>query len=326
MSLPAANSPLSRSWKDIRQGVNPRAMSKEGRRRRILAAVKFVMLCVVVVGVAWGGLELYLTWESNPTRLKDAGPSVPLKQVVFSSDGVLDRAWLDQTLALPKNASLMKLDLAALEGRLLASNQVQTVMLRRQFADNSLVVTLQERTPVARLMVQVGNTSPRLLLTASDGVVFEGVGYGPVAVEMLPWLADVQLRRTRRHGFEPIAGLDRIAALLTAAHGLVPDLCSGWHVLSLARFASDQEIIVRSGDIPKVMEVIFDARKDFPRQLARLNHIVEFLHTRGAPPMQRVNLALGNQVPVELQDIVSSTPPLSARPKPTSQPKPRRDF
>jgi cell division septal protein FtsQ len=327
MSLPATNSPLSRSWKDIRQGVNPRAMSKEGRRRRIFAAAKLVTLCVVGVGVAWAGLEVYLTWESNPARLKDAGPSVPLKQVVFSADGVLDRAWLDQTLALPKNASLMTLDLAALQARLLASGQVQAVVLRRRFTDNTLMVTVQERTPVARLMVQVGNASPRPLLVARDGVVFEGVGYGPAAVDLLPWLDGVQLRRTQRHGFEPIAGLDRIATLLTAAQGLVPDLCAGWQVLSLARFASDQEIIVRSHEIS---EIIFDARvdvrEDFPRQLARLNHIVEFLRARGAPPMQRVNFALGGQVPVELQDTASSTPARSLRPKPATQPKQRRDF
>ena len=327
MSLPAANSPLSRSWKDIRQGVNPRAMSREGRRRRIFAAAKFVTLCAVVAGAAWTGLEVYLTYESNPARLKDAGPSVPLKQVFFSADGVLDRGWLGQTLALPKGASLMKLDLAALEARLLASGQVQTVILRRRFTDNTLVVTVQERTPVARLMVQVGEMSPRLLLAARDGVVYEGTGYAPAALDLLPWLDGVQLRRTQRRGFEPIAGMDRIAALLTAAQGLVPDLCAGWQVVSLARFASDQEIIVRSREIP---EIIFDARvdvrEDYPRQLARLNHIVEFLHTRGAPPMQRVNFALGSQVPVELQDTASSTPARSVRPKPASQPKQRSDF
>jgi cell division protein FtsQ len=250
MSLSATNSPLSRSWKDIRQGVNQRAMSKEGRRRRILAAAKFVTVCIVVVGAAWAGLEFYLTWETNPARLKDAGPSVPLKQVVFSADGVLDRAWLDQNLALPKNASLMKLDLAALESRLLASGQVQAVVLRRRFTDNALVVTVQERLPIARLMVQVGESSPRPLLVARDGVVYDGVGYEPAALNLLPWLDGVGLRRTPRHGFEPIAGLDRVAALLTAAQGLVPDLCAGWQVISLARLASDQEIIVRSREIP----------------------------------------------------------------------------
>ena len=123
---------------------------------------------------------------------------MPLRQVVFATDGVLDRAWLDQTLALPGGASLMTLDLAALEDRLLASGQVQSVVLRRRFADNTLVVTVQERTPIARVMVQVGGTSPRPRLVARDGVVYEGVGYERTVLERLPWLDGVQLRRTAR--------------------------------------------------------------------------------------------------------------------------------
>ena len=125
MSLPATIPPPSRSWKDIRQGVNPRAMSKEGHRRRRFANLKFAAICALVIGGTVAAIELYLTLESNPSEITDSGRSVPLKQVVFSTDGVLDQTWLDRTLALPKKASLMKLDLAAMEQRLLASGQVR---------------------------------------------------------------------------------------------------------------------------------------------------------------------------------------------------------
>jgi len=319
MNPSAPHSPSSRSWKEIRQGVNARAMSREGRRRQMLALTKAIAACVVLAGFAWAGIELYFTWKLNPTQLKDAGPSVPLKQVVYSTDGVLDRTWLDQALQLPRNPSLMKLDLAALEARLLASGQVQTVVLRRRFTDSTLVVTLTERTPVARLMAQVGDEPAHALLVAADGVLYEGSGYAAPAVGGLPWLDGVRLRRTAR-GFEPIEGMDRVAALLAAAHGLVPEHAAGWDVVSLARLGSDQEIRVHSREIP---EIIFDAHGDFARQLARLDHIVSFLHARGAPPMQRVNFALGNQVPVELQDAAPFAP---ARPHPPSATRHRSDF
>jgi hypothetical protein len=94
-------------------------------------------------------------------------------------------------------------------------------------------------------------------------------------------------------------------------------------VVSLARLASDQEIIVRSREIP---EIIFDAQGDFARQLAKLDYIVESLKTHDAPPMKRVNLALGGQVPVELQESTPLKPAPSALPKTISQPKQRRDF
>jgi cell division protein FtsQ len=323
MSQPATIPLASRSWKDIRQGVSPHAMSKEGRRRMVFASVKFAALCVFVFGGIWAAVEVYQTWESDPARLKEPVKAVPLRQIVFATDGVLERAWLDQTLALPASASLMTLDLSALESRLLASGQVQSVVLRRRFADNTLMVTVQERTPVARVMVQIGEASPRMRLVARDGVVYEGVGYERTVLERLLWLDGIQLRRTAKSGFEPIEGMERVAGLLTAAQGLIPLLCADWQVLSLARLASDQEIIVRSQEIP---EIIFEARGDLPRQLAKLAYIVESLKAHDAPPVKRVNLALGGQVPVELQDSTPLKPARSSLPKTTSQPKQRRDF
>ena len=323
MGLAITNPPHSRSWRDIRQGVNSRAMSREGRRRMVLEMVKLVALCGGIIGGAWAALEVYQTWENDPARLREPVKAAPLRQVVFSTDGVLDRGWLDQTLALPRNASLMALDLTALEGRLLASGQVRSVILRRRFSDNTLVVTVQERTPIARLMVQLGDASPRLRVAARDGVVYEGVGYDRTALERLPWLDGFELRRTARGGFEPIAGLDAAADLLAAAQGLIPQLCAGWQVVSLARLASDQELIVRSREIP---EIVFDARVSFPHQLAKLAYIVDFLHTHGDAPMARVDLAVGSQVPVELQETASLAPARPSFSIPVAQSRPRREF
>jgi cell division protein FtsQ len=323
MSLPASIPPPSRSWKDIRQAVSPRAMSKEGHRRRTVAGLKFAAVCAFLLGGFAAAIAIYLTWESNPASLKDAGGSLPVKQVVFSTDGVLDRAWLDQTLALPKRVSLMSLDLVALERRLLASGQAQSVVIRRRFADNSLVVGVQERTPVARLMAQLDGEAPRLRLVARDGVVYEGVGYEASALDRLPWLDGVKLRRSSKTGIEPITEMDKTARLLQTAQSLVPDLFSGWQVVSLARLASDDQILVHSKAIP---EIVFDARNEFPLQLARLGYIVDFLHSKGAPPLQRIDLALGGQVPVELQETVPLKPAAAPPRKTVSQTKQRRDF
>jgi cell division protein FtsQ len=323
MSLNTSILPPSRSWKDIRQGVSLDAWPREGRKRMVRARVRLAMLCAFIVGCACVALEVYQTWQSNPARLKEPVKAAPLRQVVFSTDGVLDRAWLDQTLALPRNASLMTLDLTALETRLLATGQVHSVVLRRRFSDNSLVVTVQERTPIARLMVQLGNASPRMRLAARDGVTYEGVGYDGATLERLPWLDGFALRRTERHGFEPIAGMDEVANLLSAAEGLVPELCAGWQVVSLARLASDQELIVRSRDIP---EIIFDTRAGFAHQLAKLAYIVDSIRKHGNPPMARIDFAAGSQVPVELQNSMNLQPARAPAPKPLSQPRSKRDF
>jgi cell division protein FtsQ len=323
MSSSTTNSPASRSWRDIRQGVGARTLSRAGRRRMVFASVKLGVFCLFALGCAWAALELYQTWESDPGRLKEPVPAVPLKQILFATDGVLDREWMDRNLALPKGTSLMSLNLAALENRLLASGQVEGVMLRRRFADNTLVVNVRERTPIARLMVQVGAGSPTLLLAARDGVVYTGSGYQRSTLEHLPWLDGVPLRRAAKGGFEPIENLALVASLLSAAEGLVPQLYPGWEVVSLARLANDREIIVRSREIP---EIIFSAGDDYARQLAKLDYIVDSLRTHGAPPLERVNLALGGQVPVALQEAPRLAPTRTAVAPNLPPTRQRRDF
>jgi cell division protein FtsQ len=154
-------------------------------------------------------------------------------------------------------------------------------------------------------------------------VVFEGVGYEPATLARIPWLDGVKLRRSAHSGIEPIVGMERTAQLLQTAQSMVPGLFADWHVVSLARVDSDREITVRSSLIP---EIIFDVQGEFPSQLARLDYIVDYLHARGAPPLQRIDLAVGGQVPVELQEAVPLKPSRIPSHTAASQQRQRRDF
>ena len=56
MSEPADNSTVQpgRSWRSIRQDVQPVALSSKGRRRRNVAWLKYSTLCVGVALAGWG--------------------------------------------------------------------------------------------------------------------------------------------------------------------------------------------------------------------------------------------------------------------------------
>jgi cell division protein FtsQ len=297
--------PPARSWRDIPQQVKPRAMSREGRRRVIWSGVKTVLAVAIVGGLAWGGVQLVALLRGNTHQIKEAGEAVPVKDVVLVTDGVLNQSWLVRTLALPKGATLMQLDLFQLRARLTASGQVRAATLTRTFP-STLTVTLVENTPVARVMAQEGASEPRMLLVARDGTVFQGEGFDGGMIASLPWLDGVSLAR-QGEGFTPIAGMEKAADLLAKAKLEAEHLYRVWQVVSLARLATDGEIVVRARDGAKI---VFGTAEDFFPQLARLDTLLDAAHARTDKPIREIDLAIGSQVPVAFEDVkpVAGTP------------------
>lgn len=278
---------------------------------------KTIAIIAVLCLCAWGGFEIYTAWAENPANLKAPVKSQPLRHItVHSESGVLDRAWVEQTLALPKGISLMELDIAALCNRLLANRQVRTAVLTRQFPD-TLVVRLEERTPVARLVVQHAPGAPlEELLVARDGVIFEGANFAAATLSALPYLADATLVRTAPGStqFAPLDGIDRVAALVDEARANIPGLYPAWKSISLKRFADDQVLIVNTIDGSRI---IFGTRDDFYAQIAQLDYIMDNLRnaapdfTRG--PLRIIDLSVGKtghivQVPVTFEQPAPQPP------------------
>jgi cell division protein FtsQ len=311
--------PQSRSWRDIPQQVKPRAMSPEGRRRAVFGGIKTVLAIVTIGGLTWGGFEIAATLRGKPRQLSSAAEAVPVKEIDFTTDGVLDKNWAVQTLALPRNASLVQLDIYQLRSRLLASAQVRTATLTRTYP-STLTVTISEQSPVARVMAQRGEEQPHLFLVARDGTVFEGIGFDNEMLSTLPWLDGVKLTRTDNgvgtslrdvrgrpgeasgpagEGFEPIRNMEVAAELLAKAKLEAEHLYRTWQVISLARLQSDGEIEIRS---QTVQRIVFGTTEDFFRQLARLDLLLDKSREKTDKPPREINLAIGAQVPVTFDD------------------------
>ncbi|MBS0664764.1 MAG: FtsQ-type POTRA domain-containing protein [Verrucomicrobia bacterium] len=288
--LPSNLTP-ARHWRDIPQAVSHRAMSTEGKRRAMLRTLKIVGTVVSVALLAWGGLEVAEALRDQP-GVAPSVPSAPLSELVLVTDGVLDRAWVSRTLAVPRGTSLLSLDLFQLRTRLLASGQVRAATLTKNFP-STLAVNLNERTPVARLQVADGPDDTRTLLVARDGTVFEGVNYDPKLVETLPWLAGIRL--TRQGGvFQPVANMATVADLLAKAKLEAEHLYADWRSVSLEFLAKDHEIKVatRGGQL-----ITFSTNEDYFRQLANLDAILDAAKAHPERTLRAINLAIGSQVP-----------------------------
>ena len=306
----------ARNWRDIPQQMHPRAMSTGGRRRVTFSLLKTAGFMVVLAGLVWGGCAVAATLREKPTKGSEAMQASPVKDLLLVTDGVLDQAWMNRTLALPKNTSLMALDLYSLRARLMASGQVRTATLTRSFP-STLSVSISERAPVARLSAQDKDDMPRTLLIARDGVVYEGVGYDAAMVQTLPWLAGVKLTRVGGN-FQPIAGMEPVAELLAKAKLEAEHLYNTWKVVSLAKLESDGEIEVSTKDATKIT---FGINEDFFRQLANLDAILDAAAAHPEKTLREINLAVGSQVPVAFADAApASAGPTAARPAPLVAP------
>ncbi len=316
MSTEIANAPVTRSWRDIPQPVKPRAMSRGGRRRLFTSGLRTAAGVLIVLALAWGAWTLTKALGQNSRTMPAAAKAVPVKAPELKTNGVLNGAWLGRRLALPRNASLMELDLEQLRARLLADGQVQTATLTRHFPDR-LLVSVTERLPIARLMAEwKGNR--QALLVARDGVVFAGEGHDPVLVDNLPWLDGIKLAR-RNGELAPVEGLGVVGELLARAREADARLDDGtsphaWRVISLARLTSDRELEVRTAD---GVTVIFSAHGDFFRQLAKLDFLWEAMAHAPERPA-RIDLTLGREVPVMLQTSLPPTAPAGATPSSAS--------
>ena len=296
----------SRHWRNIPQQVKPRAMSREGRWRLALRLLRAAGGVGALGVAAWGAAQAVAVCRGDPAALDAGTAAVPLQHLSLSTDGVLDRAWLARTLALPANATLAQLNLAQLRARVLASGQAREATLTRDYPA-TLAVRVAEHTPVARLRAAGAGAEPgRTLLVARDGVVYEGVGYDPAMLASLPWLDGTRLVR-RDGGFVPLAGMGQVSNLLSEAQSEAPLLYRSWRVVSLARLQSDGAIEVRSQD---GLRVIFGTQDGFFPQLARLTLLLDSLRAQGAGPVTQVDLSLPGQDPARPAGIpVTLAPP-----------------
>ena len=291
-----------RSWRNLVPEKRRRPMSWIAWRRAFLGFGKALLLACSLAGVGYGSWKFkeFLTTQSGPVDL--TGPSVPITSVTFAGDGVLDHEWILQWLDLPAGKTLMDVDIADLQLRLVNEPQVADARVSRVFPD-VLRVDLKERRPVLRLGLRKQGKN-QLWLLSEEGIVYQGQNYTYASLDLLPWLelAPSMLEPNGRGGYEPLSEVARVSPLLAHARRDYPELYRDLKSLSYLRPTADESdpgayVQLRSG---KVSTIRF-APRDYPAQLRRLRYLLLDPSVRALPKISSIDLSHGRSVFADLR-------------------------
>jgi hypothetical protein len=197
--------------------------------------------------------------------------------VEFSSDEVLSGEWFREYMGLGGG---VEVNIFEIKRRLERLGQVREARVERRAVDGRVVVRVWERKPVLRLRGVLPDGRVGVRVVASDGVVYEGVGYGQWVYEGLPWLRLPEGFLARgAGGWDVVREFERVAplVLLAKADRQFQEIYAGWESVSMGDFAhggGDMEGVCirvrlreggRMGWGGRIRDVVFSAR-DFERE------------------------------------------------------------
>lgn len=155
--------------------------------------VKKIVLAIAVLLSVFSGIYGVFWLQRNLPNLQKALLAQPVHQVIFQTDGYLTATWARPYLSFKKGTDIMDLDIESIQRKMTQCPQVKFVTVSRVFPDK-IQVTIAERKPILRLLVQEGAKKKEMLIDA-EGTVFTGVCLSPWERRMMPFLAGTILMK-----------------------------------------------------------------------------------------------------------------------------------
>ncbi len=286
------------TWRAIRQKGVKRSSSVAARKRRWARLGRWSgIILLALLAVAGVGYAVYFSGQHFASV--DAMPKKSLlRQVDFSSNGVLDRNWLERNHPLPGDIAALDFDVFAFKQKLEEFGQIEQAEVSISLP-STLIVRVREREPVLRARVRDPQGQVQVVLIATDGTVYAGEQYPAETLRRLPGLTGARMQWDR-DGIRPVPGMDLVATLLRKARDLTPELYADWQLVSFERFSGDSNapealIYIKSGFIERI---VF-APHSFEPQLRKLNEVVMIAKEQQSRGLRKVDLSFGDQAIVQ---------------------------
>lgn len=290
-----------KTWRAIRQPSFTRSATPLGWAKQLKKFLKlsFYGLGVILLVASVLFWKMGFAGLSSPFKHANLAKGKVLTQLVFKTNGFLSESYVRRQLALPADIGLLELDLQAMKQGLEALPQVKSVSLEKELPDK-LILSLTEYQPLARLAIRTKDKKTKILFLAEEGHIFEPA-YLPKSLQKLPWLEGISLHAqpNASMGFEPLLELASLEPLLSYARQYKPKLYAQFKKINCQqldkRFDAPWSCI--HIHTSQWGEWVF-ATHDYPKQLERLELILNELAKRPSKRVKTIDLSLDKQAVV----------------------------
>lgn len=117
---------------------------------------------------------LVLLWNGYPFHRPQKALN-HLQKITFQTNGILTSQWLQQQLHISKKANLFYLNTPSICQKLSAYSQIKQVRIEKLYPD-ILKISIVERIPIAKIVVNIQNQKKLYLLDGEDGTFFSPIG------------------------------------------------------------------------------------------------------------------------------------------------------
>ena len=305
----------TRSWKALSQDVGEMPVTPHARRRRLMPVVKGLASCGVLAGVAYIGLQVKASWSvMQRSVVAGIADDAMIQEVNFRTDGVLDESFVKQYLDMYEGSELMGADIFEIKERLESLGQVRTARVERSISNASISISVSERHPVFKMLVQ-GESGNELQLVDEDGVAFRGKGYTRNTLLRLPAIGGVSLQ-SEGGAYLPIPEVVELNHVRQTARDMMPQWFAGVRSIVIQPKSASSNYLGNNYVLrtPWCQELVLDA-ETLEDQLIRLDRLLADLVGGGVDlekhTLKRIDLTIDDRAIVRFDGQ-------NSRPNPTA--------
>jgi hypothetical protein len=280
------------SWIKGKKFLPEKSLSRRQWEKFII--ISLIVACVCLVLCRW----LANGYRRHVFRLYNQ----PLKEIRWTTDGVLSVATLAPYITFPKGTGMMDIDIGALRSCLESLEQVRYAEIKRHFQDQSLQILLKEENPFARVILE-NQGEKEILWVEKNGKVFHVMNLTDVASRSLPFLAGLPIQRIESDGtYHFNCDITPIHDFLSQLKQEYPNIYSQICYLSLQHW--DPEGNARWSRIEvtaKCAQKILFSSDYWEEQFRRLDYLLKEDYVKKHFPLRRIDLRFGPEVRIRLK-------------------------